>query len=102
MTYVPKPVNTDNIELPAELNDLIEALAENVHDQWALGRIKDGWQYGPERNDKVKLHPCLVPYNELPESEKEYDRMTAITTLKVIQKSNFIICKRNGSDVYND
>ena len=93
MTYMPKPVNIDNIELPAELNDLIEALAENVHDQWALGRINEGWQYGPERNDKEKFHPCLVPYNELPESEKEYDRNTAIATLKVILKSGFNIIK---------
>lgn len=90
---MPKPVNIDNIELPAELNDLIEALAENVHDQWALGRINEGWQYGPERNDKEKFHPCLVPYNELPESEKEYDRNTAIATLKVILKSGFNIIK---------
>ena len=94
MTYEPKPVNTDNIELPASLNDLIEALAENVHDQWAIGRINEGWQYGPERNDKAKLHPCLVPYSDLPESEKEYDRNTAIATLKLIRKFGYRIeCK---------
>lgn len=93
MTYMPKPVNINNIELPAGLNDLIEALAENVHDQWALGRINDGWKYGPERNDKEKLHPCLVPYNKLPESEKEYDRNTAIATLKLIRKLGFDIQK---------
>ena len=95
MKYMPKPVDTCDIELPAELADLIEALAENVHEQWALGRIKDGWQYGPERNDTAKLHPCLVPYSELPESEKEYDRHTAVATLKLIQKLGFnISCKR--------
>lgn len=95
MTYSPSPLKVDDVQLDAELNALIEVLAENVHDQWAAGRINEGWQYGPERNDKTKQHPCLVPYNELPESEKEYDRNTAITTLKVIQKSGFaIICKQ--------
>ena len=94
MTYIPKPIITDDIELPAELEDLIEALAENVHNHWALGRIKDGWQYGPERDDKKKFHPCLIPYNELPESEKEYDRNTAIATLKLINKFGFDIQKR--------
>lgn len=91
MTYTPNPINTDDIELPAELNVLVEALAENVHEQWAQGRVKEGWQYGPERNDKEKLHPCLVPYNELPDSEKEYDRNTAIATLKLIKKVGFDI-----------
>lgn len=94
MTYTPTPVNTDEIELPADLNDLIEYLAGNVHDQWALGRINDGWQYGPERNDREKLHPCLVPYDELPESEKEYDRNTAVATLKLIVKSGFTISRK--------
>lgn len=94
MTYTPTPVCIDEIELPADLNDLIEYLAGNVHDQWALGRIRDGWRYGPERNDQKKLHPCLVPYDELPESEKEYDRNTAAATLKLIIKSGFTISRK--------
>lgn len=95
MTYQPEPVDTDDIRLPAGLNDLVEALAENVHDQWALGRINDGWRYGPARNDDEKLHPCLVPYGELPESEKEYDRNTAMSTLKLICKLGFVIRKES-------
>lgn len=94
VTYQPVPVNTDDIKLGEELDSLIDALAENVHDQWSLGRIKAGWQYGPERNDEKKENPCLVPYNELPESEKEYDRNTAIATLKLIQKYGFVIVKK--------
>lgn len=92
MDYVPKPINTDDIELPGDLHELIEALAENVHEQWAVGRLNDGWRYGSERNDIKKLHPCLVPYDELPESEKEYDRNTAIATLKFIIKAGYNIC----------
>ena len=38
------------------------------------------------RSDDLKTHPCLVPYEELPEEEKEYDRKTSIGTLKLIIK----------------
>ena len=95
MSYTPNPINTDDVKLDKTLEDLVEALAEDVHDQWALERMKAGWKYGPERNDQLKHHPCLVPYNELPESEKQYDRITAISTLKLIKKFGFDIVKRD-------
>ena len=79
--YTPKPIDTSKIALPEELVELTEKIAENVHDVWAEGRIKQGWTYGEERNDALKQTPCLVPYNELPESEKEYDRNTAVETV---------------------
>lgn len=76
--YDPKPINTKNVTLSNEIMELAEKMAENVHDVWAKQRIEQGWTYGEKRNDAEKKHPCLVPYNELPESEKEYDRNTAI------------------------
>ena len=82
--YKPTPVDTDNITLPPELIELTEKIAENVHDVWAQGRIKDGWTYGPVRDDDKKQTPCLVPYSELSETEKEYDRNTALETIKLI------------------
>lgn len=91
--YDPKPVNTDGIELTEDILELCEQLAENTHDVWAVTRINDGWVYGEERNDDLKLHPCLVPYGELPESEKEYDRKTSIETLKLIIKLGYRITK---------
>ena len=91
--YVPKPVDTTDIQLPQELNELVEKMAENVHEVWAQSRISQGWSYGPERNDALKHHPCLVPYNELPEVEKAYDRDTALGTLKLIAKLGFKISK---------
>lgn len=91
--YNPQPIDVSDVVLPLELEDLIEALAENVHDIWAKGRIDDGWTYGPVRDDARKHHPCLVPYNELPESEKEYDRNTAVSTLKFIVKKGYAIYK---------
>ena len=83
-TYKPKIVDTSSIELPEQLMLLAEQMAENVHEIWAATRIEQGWIYGPERNDSLKHHPCLVPYSELPEEEKVYDRNTSIETLKFI------------------
>ena len=89
MNYKPKPIDLSDVILDSSLESLVEALAENVHDTWAKGRMDDGWTYGPVRDDSKKYHPCLVPYNELPESEKEYDRNTAISTLKFIVKKGY-------------
>ena len=83
-TYTPNPADTSKIELSQDLLALTEKIAENVHDVWAIGRINQGWTYGEKRDDTLKKHPCLVPYSELPESEKAYDRNTAIDTLKLI------------------
>ena len=94
MPYLPQPQNTDDIELSGDLLELVEALAEDVHEQWAAARMRDGWRYGPARDDRNKLHPCLVPYAELPESEKEYDRISAVSTLKLIRKFGFDIVKK--------
>ena len=68
-------------------------IAENVHEVWAKSRIDQGWTYGPERSDVLKQHPCLVPYDELPEVEKAYDRYTALGTLRLIVKMGFKIEK---------
>ncbi len=91
--YIPQPIETSAIQLPEELNPLVEQMAKNVHEVWAAGRIADGWKYGATRNDEQKTHPCLVPYEELPESEKEYDHQTAIGTLKFILAQGFSINK---------
>lgn len=90
-TYVPNPVDTTAVVLPQELTSLVEKMAENVHEVWAESRIKEGWTYGPSRDDKEKTHPCLVPYEDLPDSEKAYDRDTALGTLKLIMKLGFQI-----------
>lgn len=92
-TYIPKLAQTDDIVLSEELNSLVEAMAKNVHEVWAESRISQGWTYGPERNDALKHHPCLVPYEDLPEVEKAYDRDTAVGTLKLICKLGFKITK---------
>ena len=92
-TYIPQPLDTSDVNLPQELEVLVEHMAKNVHEVWAAGRIADGWTYGEKRDDEKKTHPCLVPYEELPESEKEYDRNTSIETLKFIMSQGFSIVK---------
>ena len=91
--YVPQPMDTSDIQLPQELNALIECMSENVHEVWARSRMDQGWTYGPERSDALKTHPCLIPYDELPEVEKAYDRDTALGTLKLILKLGFKISR---------
>lgn len=83
-TYIPNTLDTSRTKLPDSLADLVEQLAENNHDHWARKRIEEGWTYGPRRDDEGKEHPDLVPYHELPEAEKEYDRKTVLETLKAI------------------
>lgn len=94
-TYIPHPINVDDVEFPAELESLREALAENTHEVWAAGRIKEGWTYGPERDDMLKRHPDLIPYAELTEGEKQYDRDTAMNAIKLVMKLGYDLVKRN-------
>lgn len=91
--YKPQPIDTKSITLPDELSALAELIAKNVHEVWASERIKEGWTYGEVRDDIKKTTPCLVPYEELPENEKEYDRLTAFETLKLVVKLGYKITK---------
>ncbi len=92
--YKPKPIDTTDIVLTDDLLALTEQIAANVHEVWAKGRIDEGWVYGEVKDAEKKVSPCLIPYDELPESEKEYDRNTAIETLKLITKLGYEISKR--------
>lgn len=92
--YRPAPMDTSEVVLPKALQELTEQMARNVHEVWAQTRIAQGWSYGPERDDAAKKHPCLIPYEELPEEERTYDRQTALETLKLIEHLGFEIRKR--------
>ena len=92
--YEPYPIHLDDITLDENLSELQEAIAENAHEIWAKARTDQGWTYGPERNDQKKETPDMVPYCNLPESEKLYDREMAMQTLKLVKKLGFEIKKR--------
>jgi hypothetical protein len=56
--------------------------------------MAEGWRWGPERSDTRKEHPCLVPYAQLPEAEKEYDRQTAVAVLRSLSSEDWEILRR--------
>jgi len=94
--YRPQPLQSEHIHLEGPLLELVELLAENAHDIWAHQRMIDGWSYGPERCDKSLQHPCLVPYSELPESEKAYDRNAVLGTVRAVLALGFVIERREN------
>lgn len=91
--YEPQPLNLDDIVLTDDLLELQEAIAENAHEVWAAARKAEGWTYGSVRNDALKQHPDMLPYSALPDSEKEYDRIMAFNTIKLVQKLGWKIMK---------
>ena len=95
LDYIPEPMDLSSVDLPESLIQLSERIAENVHEVWAKARIDEGWTYGEKRDNIHKKHPCLVPYDELPEEEKEYDRNTAMNTIKMVKKLGFRIEKED-------
>ena len=97
--YNPTPTDTSRVELSPELMGLAEMMARNVHEVWSAMRMAQGWTYGPTRNDAEKKHPCLVPYDELPEEEKVYDRNTSIETLKFIVLNGFEITSKDKTTI---
>ena len=94
--YEPKPQDLSGVELEDELIELREAIAANAHEVWAQTRKFEGWKYGPNRDDEKKLHPDMVPYYMLPESEKEYDRQMAMETIKLVKKLGWDFVRRKG------
>ena len=93
--YTPHPKDTSDVKLSEDLLKLTEKIAENVHEVWSEGRISDGWTWGEVRDDAKRQTPSLVPYSELPEREKDFDRMTAMETLKLIIKLGYEIRKKD-------
>jgi len=91
--YKPQPVDLSDIELPEGLQDLREEIARNAHEVWADGRMREGWTYGKVRNDMLKQHPDLIPYEDLPDCEREYDRATAMNSIKLVLKLGYKITK---------
>ena len=91
--YDPKPIHTEHIVLSDEILELAELIAENAHDTWASARLRDGWTFGPERDDTERRHPCLVPFAELPERDRNFDRTMAIGSIRALLALGFSISR---------
>lgn len=98
--YIPKPIDLSDVVLTEDLNELREAIAENAHEVWAEHRIAEGWSYGPQRDDHLKQTPDMVPYSQLPEEEKKYDREMAMKTIKLLKKLGYDVIKREDTELY--
>ncbi len=92
-TYKPAPMDLSDIRLPDTLVELTEVIAKNTHEVWSQHRMAEGWTYGPVRDEKAMKHPCLVPYADLSENEKDYDRATAMNAIKLLVKLGYKIEK---------
>lgn len=100
--YSPKPIDLSDVELAEDLNELREAIAENAHDVWAVERQAQGWTYGEQRDDNKKETPCMVPYSQLPDSEKKFNREMAMNTLKLVKKLGYDLVKREEAELYKE
>lgn len=100
--YTPHPIQLDDVEVEDTLIDLQEAIAENAHEVWANARLQEGWRFGAERDDARKLHPDIIPFNLLPDSEKEYDRIMAMNTIKLVKKLGWELKKKSSRIVYDE
>lgn len=50
-----------------------DATPEQSHESWLKQKIADGWVYGEVKDEKLKTHPCCLPYDELPAEQKAKD-----------------------------
>ncbi len=91
--YIPKPLDTSDVELPEDIKEISELIAKNTHEQWSAQKIRDGWKWGAELDDEAKTHPCIVEYEDLSEEDKNYDRVTALEAIKALLKLGYKITK---------
>lgn len=84
--YKPHPINLSDVKLEREIVELREAIAENAHEVWAKARRDEGWTYSPERDDLKKTDPNMLPYDLLPEQEKERFRQMSMESIKFLKK----------------
>jgi len=65
----------DGAGTPLRFDDAeLEELSRAEHDRWMAAKLVGGWVYGPTRDDAARLHPDIVPYDDLSEAIKDLDR----------------------------
>jgi RyR domain-containing protein len=81
------------VEMP-----IVEILARVCHESWKVRKEKDGWKLGKKRDDKKKMHPLLVSYEELREKDKESNRKPARLTQAILYTVGYEIKKKTVGD----
>ena len=69
----------------------LELMARMEHQRWVEEKLREGWRYGPTRDDARKTHPSLIPWSELSEEEKEKDRNPVRGLPEFLAKARFQI-----------
>ena len=73
------------------IEEHIDIMARAEHEGWMAEKLKNDWIKGDIKNDQLKLHPSLVDYYDLPESEKEKDRNSIREYKGLIEEAGFDI-----------
>jgi class 3 adenylate cyclase/tetratricopeptide (TPR) repeat protein len=102
LEYKPRPIDTSSVVLTPEIARLSEVLSRNTHENWSRLRLADGWRLGPHRDDRQKEHPNLVPYEELQEAERNYDRQTAMEAIKALLAMGYTIQPPTGAQISSE
>src|SRR5664279_876108 len=66
------------------LDPRVERLGKREHERWLRRKVKTGWRYGDPRDDARRLHPCVRPWEELPEDERAKDRLNVVGLPKIV------------------
>ena len=88
--YEPSP-DVSGVCLSDEIMADVETIAKSVHDEWQRQRTKAGWGY--EGQTDGGKHPAMVPYEDLPEVEKDIDRATVLQTIRMLHHLGYSIHK---------
>lgn len=75
-------------------SDTLESLAEAEHERWLAIKSTEGWRHGSVRDKAKKLNPFLVKWGTLPESEKEFNRVTVRRLPAILARADFEIRAR--------
>jgi hypothetical protein len=84
-----EPLQPDWLRAPDAMKMRVRALVRGyragiapseAHTRWTQMMAADGWRYGPRKDPAAHLHPNLVPYEDLPQSQRIKDQMSQMIT----------------------
>jgi hypothetical protein len=72
----------------------VEKLSRREHQRWMDLKLKQGWKYAPETDKQHKLHKWIIPYEKLPEEEKDKDRVLVKAIPEILAKAGLTIASK--------